>query len=327
VTELVLAGSLGHAEQAFAEAADQFGDLAVVEVLSNIPPQVTALHMAGFDGGKMSLATLLVPPKAWADSLAFFAATWPDDLIEDDPERIAESLFAHIHGVVFSTDDEERRVELLQAASATDHGATAFAILFSMAPKEILEVAGEIISKGPYLTGQTSSDNDVVPLAIALAQASEDGWDRALFELFPEFRHSADLADAEYSATTRTRSRPSCSAPPRSCCTACASRCRRRAAPSRVRAAAWARASSRDRRELIHAASNCRRKFTAPDARDPATVATHPDDEAAYALADELTGITAMVAEKFTNDRTADGIQKALQMTVGGVSLGLDQAC
>ena len=199
VTELVLAGSLGHAEQAFAEAADQFGDLAVVEVLSNIPPQVTALHMAGFDGGKMSLATLLVPPKAWADSLAFFAATWQDDLIEDDPERIAESLFAHVHGVVFSTDDEERRNELLQAASATDHGATIFAILFSMAPKEILEVAGEIIAKGPYLTGQTSSDNDVVPLAIALAQASEDGWDRSLFELFPEFRHSADLADAEFS--------------------------------------------------------------------------------------------------------------------------------
>ncbi|MBV6320152.1 hypothetical protein [Duganella violaceipulchra] len=199
VTELVLAGSLGHAEQAFADAADQFGDLAVVDVLNNIPPQVTALHLAGFDGGKMSLATLLVPAKAWADSLAFFAATWPDDQIEDDPERIAESLFAHIHGIVFSTDDEERRKELLAAASATDHGSTAFAILFSMAPKEILEVAGEIISKGPYLTGQTSSDNDVVPLAILLAQASEDGWDRALFELFPEFRHSADLADAEFS--------------------------------------------------------------------------------------------------------------------------------
>ena len=53
-------------------------------------------------------------------------------------------------------------------------------------------------------------------------------------------------------------------------------------------------------------------------------LATHPDDDAAYALADELTGITAMVAEKFTNDRTAEGIQKALQLTVGGVSLGLD---
>ena len=26
--------------------------------------------------------------------------------------------------------------------------------------------------------------------------ASEDGWDRSLFELFPDFRHSADLADA-----------------------------------------------------------------------------------------------------------------------------------
>ena len=199
VTELVLAGSLSHAEEAFAEAADQFGDLAVVEVLNNIPPQVTALHMAGFDGGKMSLTTLLVPPKAWADSLAFIAATWPDDQIEDDPERIAESLFAHVHGVVFATDDEERRRELLAEASATDFGATVFAILFSMAPREILEVAAEVIQKGPYITGQTSSDNDVVPLAIELVKSSEDGWDRALFELFPDFRHSADLADAEFS--------------------------------------------------------------------------------------------------------------------------------
>lgn len=55
-------------------------------------------------------------------------------------------------------------------------------------------------------------------------------------------------------------------------------------------------------------------------------LAHHPDDDAAYTLADELTGITAMVAEKFTNDRTAEGIQKALQLTVGAVSLGLDQA-
>ena len=100
---------------------------------------------------------------------------------------------------MFSTDDAERRRELLLEASATDWGATAFAILFSMAPKEILEVAGEIVIKGPYVTGVTSSDNDIVPLAIELAQANEDGWDRSLFELFPDFRHSADLADAEYS--------------------------------------------------------------------------------------------------------------------------------
>ncbi|MBC7860969.1 MAG: hypothetical protein H7Z39_19785 [Burkholderiaceae bacterium] len=199
VTELVLAGSLQHAEQAFSDAADQYGDLAVVEVLSSIPPQVTALHLAGFDGGKMSLATLLVPPKAWADSLAFIAATWSDDQIEDDPERVAEALFAHIHGIVFSSEDAERRRQLLIEASASDWGSTVFAILFSMAPKEILEVAGEILVKGPYITGVTSSDNDVVPLAIELAQASEDGWDRALFELFPDFRHSGDLVDAEFS--------------------------------------------------------------------------------------------------------------------------------
>ena len=51
-----------------------------------------------------------------------------------------------------------------------------------------------------------------------------------------------------------------------------------------------------------------------------------PREDAALNLADELTGITAMVAEKFTNERTADGIQKALYLTVGGVSLGLEHA-
>ena len=46
-------------------------------------------------------------------------------------------------------------------------------------------------------------------------------------------------------------------------------------------------------------------------------------DEATM-LADELAGITAMVAEKFTNDRTAEGIQRAFFLAVGGVSLGLE---
>ncbi len=47
-----------------------------------------------------------------------------------------------------------------------------------------------------------------------------------------------------------------------------------------------------------------------------------PDE--AVVLADELAGITAMVAEKFTNDRTAEGIGRAQLLTVGGVSLGLE---
>jgi hypothetical protein len=50
---------------------------------------------------------------------------------------------------------------------------------------------------------------------------------------------------------------------------------------------------------------------------------TASPDEAA-GLADELAGITAMVAEKFTNDRTAEGIQRALLLSVGGMSLGLE---
>jgi hypothetical protein len=197
VGELVLAGSLHHAEEALSQAADEHGDYAVAEVLSTLPPQVTALHLAGFDGAKTSVATLLVPPKAWAESLAYMAATWPDDMIEDDPERIAENLFNHIHGIVYATDDEQRRHELLTEASATDYGATAFAIVWSLAPREILEVAGEINNRGPHINVHTTSDSDIVPLAVDLAKASEDGWQRSLLELFPEYRNTADLADVE----------------------------------------------------------------------------------------------------------------------------------
>jgi hypothetical protein len=50
----------------------------------------------------------------------------------------------------------------------------------------------------------------------------------------------------------------------------------------------------------------------------------HADAEEATGLAEELAGITAMVAEKFTNDRTAEGIQRAQLLTIGGVSLGLE---
>ncbi|MFL6660227.1 MAG: DUF6178 family protein [Massilia sp.] len=50
----------------------------------------------------------------------------------------------------------------------------------------------------------------------------------------------------------------------------------------------------------------------------------HDVEDDAVILADELAGITAMVAEKFTNDKTAEGIQRAFFLTVGGVSLGLE---
>lgn len=47
----------------------------------------------------------------------------------------------------------------------------------------------------------------------------------------------------------------------------------------------------------------------------------HQED--AEELLHDLSGITAMVASKFTNDRTAEGILEALRLTVGCVSLGL----
>ena len=55
-------------------------------------------------------------------------------------------------------------------------------------------------------------------------------------------------------------------------------------------------------------------------------IPANADEEEAGILADELAGITAMVAEKFTNDRTAEGIQRAQLLAIGGVSLGLEHA-
>lgn len=188
VTELVLAGLTDHAETAFNETAEQFGDLAVVEVLNAMEPQVAAMHLSAFDGGKLSLATLLISPKAWAESLAFFAATWGKDMIEDEPEVISESLFAHIHGIVFSSDDPERRALLIHEALSTDWGTTAFAVLFSTATEDIIELANDIHSRGAHSSGQTTSDHDVIPLALEIARTDADAWDRVMFEIFPDWQ-------------------------------------------------------------------------------------------------------------------------------------------
>ena len=188
VTELVLAGLTEHAETAFNETAEQFGDLAVVEVLNSMEPQVAAMHLSAFDGGKLSLATLLISPKAWAESLAFFAATWGEDMIEDEPEVISESLFAHIHGIVFSSDDPERRAQLIHEALSTDWGTTAFAVLFSTATGDIIELANDIHSRGAHSSGQTTSDHDVIPLALEIARTDADAWDRVMFEIFPDWQ-------------------------------------------------------------------------------------------------------------------------------------------
>jgi len=188
VTELVLAGSSEHAEEAFSEAAEQWGDLAVVEVLDSLEPQVASMHLSSFDGGKLSLATLLVSPNAWAESLAFFAATWNEEMIEDEPEMLAESLFAHIHGIIFSSDDTERRTELIHHALSTDWGTTAFAVMFSTAIEEIIELANDIFARGAHSSGQTTSDHDLIPLALEIARSDSDAWDRVLFEIFPDWQ-------------------------------------------------------------------------------------------------------------------------------------------
>lgn len=48
--------------------------------------------------------------------------------------------------------------------------------------------------------------------------------------------------------------------------------------------------------------------------------------EGAENLIQELSGITVLVAKRFTNDRTADGLLDAFYLTIGCVSLGLSQA-
>ena len=188
VTELVLAGSTAHAEEAINDTAEQFGDLAVVAVLDTLEPQVAAMHLSSFDGGKLSLATMLISPKAWAESLAFFAATWSEDKIDDEPEVLTESLFAHIHGVLFSTDDTVRRTSLIHEALSTDWGTTAFAVLFSTAAAEIVELANDIHKRGALSSGQTTSDHDVIPLALEIARNDIDAWERVLFEMFPDWQ-------------------------------------------------------------------------------------------------------------------------------------------
>ena len=188
ITELVLTGSTEHAEEAFNETAEQFGDLAVVEVLNLLEPHIASLHLVAFDGGKSSLATFLISPKAWAESLAFFAATWNEDMIEDEPEMLAEALFAHIHGIVFATDDLQRRAMLIHDALSTDWGTTAFAALFAMATEEIIELANDIYSRGVHSSGQTTSDHDVIPLALEIARTDMDAWERVLFEIFPDWQ-------------------------------------------------------------------------------------------------------------------------------------------
>ncbi len=50
------------------------------------------------------------------------------------------------------------------------------------------------------------------------------------------------------------------------------------------------------------------------------------NQQAAAILLDELCGITALVAKKFTNDRTAEGIHEAFHLTVGCISLAISQA-
>jgi hypothetical protein len=50
------------------------------------------------------------------------------------------------------------------------------------------------------------------------------------------------------------------------------------------------------------------------------------NQDAADTLFHELSGITVLVAKKFTNDRTADGMLDAFHLSVGCISLALSQA-
>lgn len=56
-------------------------------------------------------------------------------------------------------------------------------------------------------------------------------------------------------------------------------------------------------------------------------LALRPDNcDTATTLFHDLSGITVLVAKKFTNDRTADGLLDAFHLSVGCISLGISQA-
>jgi len=57
-----------------------------------------------------------------------------------------------------------------------------------------------------------------------------------------------------------------------------------------------------------------------------ALAARADNQEAADTLLQELSGITVLVAKKFTNDRTAEGLLEAYHLTIGCISLGISQA-
>jgi len=71
---------------------------------------------------------------------------------------------------------------------ATDWGTTAFAVLFSTAAEETIEIANDIHNLGAHRSGQTTSDHDVIPLALEIARSNEEAWDRVLFEIFPDWK-------------------------------------------------------------------------------------------------------------------------------------------
>lgn len=76
---------------------------------------------------------------------------------------------------------------MINEALSTDWGTTAFAVLFSTAAEEIIEIANDIHNLGAHRSGPTTSDHDVIPLALEIARTNEEAWDRVLFEIFPDW--------------------------------------------------------------------------------------------------------------------------------------------
>ena len=47
--------------------------------------------------------------------------------------------------------------------------------------------ANDIHNLGASRSGTTTSDHDVIPLALEIARTNEEAWDRVLFEIFPDW--------------------------------------------------------------------------------------------------------------------------------------------
>lgn len=95
-SQLILAGDIAGAEHALVAIADQHGDLALVAILDELPPNDLLAIMREFDSSKESVVNMLVTPEQFARSIV---------LEKKYGERTSERLRAMLNAVIYRDAD------------------------------------------------------------------------------------------------------------------------------------------------------------------------------------------------------------------------------